>query len=75
MGFALEGSEAEDAIPLLQPLPVTTDVNSPEFSYEHFANGDHDVAEYSPKVERERVELVEHRQPSGVIAERLVVAE
>ncbi|MGW5051391.1 hypothetical protein [Actinokineospora sp. NPDC004072] len=60
-----------DEVDLLEPLPATADVDSPDFRYEHFANANHSVESYSPRVDHERRRMAEEEAPSGVIAERL----
>lgn len=63
-----------DDVPLLEPLPTTADVHSPDFRYEHFASAEHSVETYSPKVEEEHKRVVLVDRPSGVIADRLEVS-
>lgn len=58
-------------IPLLEPLPSYTHVESPDFSYERFSNDHHNAGSYTPRVEQERKRYVEEKHPSGVIAQRL----
>jgi uncharacterized protein YukE len=59
-------------IPLLDPLPGSAGVDSPDFSYDRFFNDHHAKGTYTPKVEQERKKYVDEKQdPHGVIAERL----
>jgi hypothetical protein len=53
------------------PLPATTDVDSPDFRYEHFAHVGN-TANLAPEVERERQRYVEEKpKPGGIITQRL----
>jgi hypothetical protein len=58
---------------LPQPLPSTTDVDSPDFRYENFFYDQHaNPGEYAPEVERERQRYVDEKaKPDGAIAQRL----
>lgn len=58
----------DDVVP--QPLPGYADVDSPDFSYEHFFYLDHAPGDYAPEVDRERDKYVEEKS-DGVIATRL----
>lgn len=59
-----------DTIP--EPLPSSTDVDSPDFRYEHLYHPGRVPADYAPEVERERQKYVEEKtRPDGVITERL----
>lgn len=52
-------------------LPPSTDVDSPDFRYEHFAHVS-DSADLAPEVERERQQYVEEKsKPGGLIGHRL----
>ena len=56
-------------------LPASTDVDSPNFRYEHFAHVG-DSADLAPEVERERQQYVaEKAKPGGVIGHRLAGGE
>jgi hypothetical protein len=56
-------------------LPPSTDVDSPDFRYEHFAHVG-DSANLAPEVERERQQYVEEKsKPDGVIGNRLAGGE
>ena len=60
------------SLPLLEPLPVCTDVDSPDFSYANFSNENHAPSVFGPRVEREHKKYLEEKQhPDGVIAQRL----
>jgi hypothetical protein len=60
----------DDTLP--EPLPSTTDVDSPDFRYEKFYFDDHNPADYAPEVERERQRYVDEKtKPDGLIAQRL----
>ncbi|WP_258907806.1 hypothetical protein [Actinokineospora sp. UTMC 2448] len=66
-----ESQLAGDSIPLLEPLPPNVDIDSPDFSYEHFANTNYSVDIFSPKVKQKREEMAFEEEPSGIIADRL----
>lgn len=64
-------SFAELTMPLLSPLPTSTDVDSPDFRYEEFYYDLHDnPGVYAPEVERERTKYVEEKS-NGLIGQRL----
>jgi hypothetical protein len=64
-----------DTSTIPQPLPPSTDVDSPDFRYEHFAHVG-DSADLAPEVERERQQYVEEKsKPGGVIGHRLAGGE
>lgn len=55
-------------LPLLEPLPPTTDVDSPDFRYENFAYGEPVPGVDNTSVERERTSYVEEKpKPGGLI--------
>jgi hypothetical protein len=53
---------AEDAS-LIEPLPVTLNVNSPDFRYSSFMSKDMDPVQFGPAVERERQRFATEQQP------------
>jgi hypothetical protein len=55
-----------------EPLPPSTDVDSPDFRYENFYYSEDTSGAYGPEVERERPKYVnEKNKPDGVITHRL----
>jgi hypothetical protein len=64
-----------DTTTIPEPLPASTDVDRPDFRYEHFAHVG-DSADLAPEVERERQQYVEEKsKPGGVIGNRLAGGE
>lgn len=57
----------DDMLP--EPLPVYTDVDGQDFTYEKFFYEGHDPADYGAEVERERQRYVEEKH--GLISQRL----
>jgi hypothetical protein len=69
------GDVQADTTTIPDALPPSTDVDSPDFRYEHFAHVG-DSADLAPEVERERQRYVaEKSKPDGVIGNRLAGGE
>jgi hypothetical protein len=67
-----EGELAKDKIPLLEPLPLDTDVNGADFSYGKFFHEDRSRDTFSPRVEEQRKKPEQHQdRPVGLIGRRL----
>jgi hypothetical protein len=60
-----------NATALFAPLPAYCDVDSPDFTYEHFKNGIHDPGPIGPLVETERKKHSEEREQESEIERRL----
>lgn len=56
---------------LFEPLPAYCDVDSPDFTYEHFWNSVHDPGPIGPQVEAERKKYAEERKQESEIERRL----
>lgn len=67
-----ENELSKDKVHLLEPLPLCTDVDSPDFSYQKFFSPERDPSSFGPRTELERRKIHEERnRPSGLIGHRL----
>ncbi|WP_436494714.1 hypothetical protein [Actinokineospora sp. HUAS TT18] len=69
---------SKDSVPLLEPMPSSVDVYSPDFSYKHFYSDHHAPETYAPRVEEQRRKLIDAKnleEPSGLIGHLLAGGE
>jgi hypothetical protein len=67
-----DGDLNRDKVPLLEPLPLCTDIDGPDFNYDKFSFPRRDASSFGPRVDQERQMIHDERaRPAGLIGRRL----